>query len=210
MTQYLNLAIGARARLQILRKNAAHGKWVNPMTWRECRFANFKTESSLAPGFNDKQPVYYTFVNPFRRVSDAADIIRLKHTGWYTDSDCGETAKGIVIALPHGKFLAGYHASSNGETVIYPRIEWDADTAARAADGLAQYYAESEREYHEQWNAARDIERDIETMEERRAECVAMAREGFKREEMRAESAELRESIKNARENLEDNYAEYL
>jgi hypothetical protein len=97
---------------------------------------------------------------------DYADrIIRLGHTGWFTDSDGGEKIRGEVWELADDNdrkpsiFLAGY-TEENGAYICLSCTRGTLDTfeeaseAARAADGLAESHAEREREYQERWQEA--------------------------------------------------------
>lgn len=78
---------------------------------------------------------------------------RVRHTGWYTDRFRDSTVAGVVYRLPGGRgFLAGYSDPWNsakdhsGPCNLLPR-SFDTETAAaRAADRLAERYAEFLRE----------------------------------------------------------------
>lgn len=96
------------------------------------------------------------------------------HTGWYTDDDgAGDTMRGIVFRLPHGRgFLYGWSLgegmASSVEGAIWPGD--DERGAARAADQCAEHAAEKEREYQSRWRAAIDLDDDIsEACEDLRA-----------------------------------------
>ena len=82
---------------------------------------------------------------PFTRWEWAGDIVNLDHNGWYTDPDgCGDTIKGIVARLPHGRFLAGWSMGKNMASAVDDTLYDDAKDAARAADQLAERIAEDE------------------------------------------------------------------
>ncbi len=75
------------------------------------------------------------------------------HTGWYTDRFRDATVAGVVYRLPGGRgFLAGYSDPWNsakdhsGPCNLLPQSFETAETAARAADRLAERYAEFLRE----------------------------------------------------------------
>lgn len=82
----------------------------------------------------------------------------IRHKGWLCDGFGGETIRGIVVRLTHGRMLAGWSmgegmcASIECDEVFTDEIE-----AARRADGLAESAAESEREYQERWRAAQEL-----------------------------------------------------
>jgi len=85
------------------------------------------------------------------RLRWADDVARLNHTGWFIDPHGdGETARGFVLTLPHGRgFLAGYSLgegmASGLDSSIYP----DETGAALAADSMAENVAAENREYLE-------------------------------------------------------------
>lgn len=98
-----------------------------------------------------------------RFVGHAADIVRLRHTGWFTDSDgIGDLLRGIVYQLPSrgGRelYVYGYGDPSGGLAALLC-FDLDADSkeqAARMADQVAEWAAETEREYQDKWRAASD------------------------------------------------------
>ena len=90
------------------------------------------------------------------------DVTRsIRHNGWFCYEDgCGETIRGIVFRLPHGRgFLAGW---SMGEGMASrldynPVFDNEAD-AAQCADSMAESAAESERQYQADEQARIDAE----------------------------------------------------
>lgn len=105
-----------------------------------------------------------SMLDGFRDIGAAHDIVRLHHTGWYTDADGSETIAGRVWQLParNGEpvYLSGYVEPGSGYCTLDAtrgRIATysDKEDAARAADALAEKDAEKEREYSERWQAAR-------------------------------------------------------
>jgi hypothetical protein len=74
----------------------------------------------------------------------------LNHTGWFADNFQDQTIFGIVIFLPHGRFLAGWSMGEGRASSYDGEIYTDAEEAARAADSLAEDAAEAEREYQEE------------------------------------------------------------
>ncbi len=81
----------------------------------------------------------------------------MRHSGWYSDCDMEETIRGIVGMLTHGRFIAGYECSENGERVYFDAVYTDETEAAHAADEHARVQAESEKEYSERWRDARNL-----------------------------------------------------
>jgi hypothetical protein len=82
--------------------------------------------------------------------ADEMDSVNIQHRGWFCDDDQDQTIRGIVILLPHGRYLAGWSmgegmASSVGATVYASALD-----AAYAADEEARCAAEREREYQAQ------------------------------------------------------------
>lgn len=220
MKNYLNLAIGAPRRLAILKRDAEQFLVRNPhlakfgtvkKSWKDVRYATFKSERGLSQGFNDGMPVWYGFelADYFRETKEAHDIISLRHTGYYTDLDCCHLAKGIVASLPHGKFLAGYYWEDNGEYCFYEEIYTDKEDAARAADSYAESFADEAREHDYQYRQARDLEDEIEQSLQRLRECIAL-RHRKCMDYVREEILELTERIRSKRKTLATEYAEFV
>jgi hypothetical protein len=89
-----------------------------------------------------------------RLVGRADKIVRLNHTGWYTDSFQDSSTFGLVFRLPNGRgFLAAYSDPWNcdkdgeGPHSLEPESYPTEEEAARRADRLAERYAEFCREY---------------------------------------------------------------
>lgn len=75
---------------------------------------------------------------------------RIDHTGWYTDEHGdADKIRGLVVLLPHGCFLAGWSMGENMISFVEREIYTDETEAAYAADSLAEYAAEKERENEE-------------------------------------------------------------
>lgn len=219
MSNYLNLNIKAPQRLAILKRSAATGQWVRPMTWRDVRFSNFRSAAKLYTGYDDKTQIWYSHSGPvFRREKFANEIdgAYIDHRGWCTNEH-GETfkdgsglARGIVVKLPHGRYIAGYWWGDNGERVYFPEIYDDEADAAQAGDSHAKRFAELQRDDDAKFNEARRLENEIEEKTERRKECLLLARINHRREQMRDEARELRDDIMRARERLNDEFSDYL
>jgi hypothetical protein len=209
--QYFNLRIGAPARLALLRK-------ANPDDWRKAREWRFDNIAGadcldLCQGFNgegrSRTPVWYTFgERHFRHEHPAHDIIDLRHTGWYTDTDGHESAYGIVGNLPHGRYIAGYQWKGNGETVWFPDLYDDQREAARAADEHARVFAEDAREHDERFQAAQQLQDDLDGNLRRLRECIALRHKQCMAY-VRDEARELIETIRDQRHDLKS-YADVL
>jgi hypothetical protein len=113
------------------------------------------------------------FVEGWRDTGGADELLQMRHTGWYADSDSRALYCGHVWQLPARaagvpRYVAGYietegRAHSLADYCVLEldgcgclAIYADAKEAARAADGMAESNAESARNYDERWQAARD------------------------------------------------------
>lgn len=219
---YLNLNIPATARLAIL-KNAAvklnnrHNtrKAQNdstPYNWRDVRYSGYHNaranQGHLTPGLNGEARIWYCHTGQyFDREKWADEVLNLRHTGWY-ENDHGDTIRGLVVALPGGRFLAGYHCTGNGEYVYFPEVYDDERDAARAGDGHAKSVAEDCREYNESYQQALKLETDIETYRHRLRELVILSRAGldYAHQQMRYVAHQIRQ----ARRELATDYAGLL
>jgi hypothetical protein len=201
-----------------------------PKTWREARrwgFGNWRSAycAGLNQGFNshafgngpqvgDKEPVWYCHAGAcfrgeqFSDECDEAPRYVRDHKGWYSDTDASETVRGIVARLPHGRFIAGYYWSNNDERVYFQTVYDNECDAAIAANAHAEKYAEICREDNEQYEAAQKLERDIESHFARLRECLALRHRACM-EYVRDEARDLIEKIREARETLKTDYAEY-
>lgn len=227
MNDYLNLNIPAKRRLAILKNSAdklndghnlrkSQGD-TRPYTWRDVRYSGFHNarvaRCELSPGFNDngKAVIWYCHTGPYFPRERFADECNggPDHCGWYADSEGYNVIRGVVVALPHGRYLAGYYQSDNGERVYCPDIFDDERAAARFADIKAKNLAESEREYSERYNAARDIEDNLQRYVERLRECLALRNNPcFTR--LRNEISGLIKNIRSERKTLKTEYADVI
>jgi hypothetical protein len=165
------LQAGSPHRLQIFRAEAAklgnmsHRRLL-PTTWRTARYSKLSGDHGAAcMGRNDNRPVITAFSEsalPMRWVKNADDMIHLKHRGWFTDIEGLESTRGIVAALPHGKFLAGYVWKVNDEHVLFLDIHDTPEDAAHAANRHAKRFAEYTREDAERFEAMILAEFDVE------------------------------------------------
>lgn len=224
--RYFNLSIPAPARLQMLRDAFANHaarypycpEHAKPKSWRDIRGTTFKSVHAycggLDQGFNGtdghKTPVWYCHTGPQFRGERFADECEggPAHKGWFSDTDFSEKARGIVGRLTHGRFIAGYHWSSNGERVYFPEVFSDEGEAANMADEHARTYAETCMEDSEKQDAARELETGIEDKLQRLRECIALRHKACMRY-VRDEIAQLCEVIRENRETLHRDFAEY-
>lgn len=213
-TIYPSLAIGASRRLAMFRAEAQSPKWVRPMSWRDVRFATLRSESGLSAGFNDNErgrvPVWYTQSGAAFPERFADEVARFDHEGWFTDGDeASETARGIVARLPHGRFLAGYLMSMNGERVYFAELFDDESDAARMADKHARVIGEDESDHARRWREAQSVQDDADECVARIAKMRACHSDAIAaREALRRESAYMRGDRFSARaETLRRNVA---
>lgn len=209
---------GTRARMAILRMIAADSvNNFNPSTrlqpgdWRGARHYSVGSyEASYSHGIYQGAGQWYSHGGEqFRDERDAGDVLKGWHSGgWFTDTDGQETAVGIVARLPHGRFIAGYRWTSNDERVYFPEIHTDENDAARMADEHARVFAESAREDDEKQHEALNLEEKTADQLQRLRECLALRHHACMAY-VRGEIAELLEGIRNNRETLRTQYANY-
>lgn len=204
MTNYLNLRIGAKSRLNILKK-------LSPINWRNARHATFKNHDELSQGYNtrfgEKIEILYSFSESFRREQFVDEIknSHIKHTGWFCDLYQNEKCRGLVVALPHCKFLSGYELSDNGERVYFLDVFNDERDAIRNADREAESYSEVAREHSQKFYEASELQDKNESLFARLRECLALRNNPcFVR--LRLEALEIIASIKENRDTLKDDY----
>lgn len=209
MQTWHNIKVPAYARLSALRSAAIMHNEKRPpstqRTWREMRqwgFHNWAAaHCTLSQGRNNGKPIWYSHHGPeFRHETTISAYSTIKHRGWYTDSDGSQgKAEGIIAALPHGRFIAGYIWHENDERVYFPDVFDDEDDAVRAADHHAEMFAEVEREYQDKWREAVRI--DDELADEIRHFHVAFsARNGRARAEARPMALHYLRMIRRLRE----------
>ena len=221
--RFFDLTKPAPVRLAMMRAAfAGHAKkyphcpeHAKPKSWRDIRGATFKNVSAycgvLSQGFDGtdhcKTPVWYSHTGEqFRNERFCDDVARMGHTGWFTDTEGGEKARGIVARIPHGRFIAGYHCSSNGGRVYFPEVYDDETEAARAADSHAEQFAESAREDSERFEAMREAE-------EKESEAARVFKLAYMARHVSAEHVELArealEELRSARDVLASATAAY-
>ena len=90
---------------------------------------------------------------PFTRWEWADDVegAHISHSGWWTDEyGDGERIRGIVVLLPHGRYMAGWSMGKGMASTLEPGLFDDIVDAARVADSIAENAADNEREYQAQ------------------------------------------------------------
>ena len=210
MYEYLNLRIGAARRLGFLRNAAKRHNEKFPSgsaaTWRTVRYATLTHPGDLAQGMNGGAPIWYAHSGAaFRREVYA----RKCGAGWYTDVDRTMKARGIVVRLPHEKFIAGYEWSANGERVYFPEI-FDSETdAAHQADSHAESFADACREHDAKCREAQKLQDEAEDMAQHLAEKLAL-RNNPRFPGAREEARELLTELRELRERLQNDFADFL
>ncbi len=85
--------------------------------------------------------------------ADDVEGAHISHSGWLTDDyGTGDKIRGIVILLPHGRYMAGWSMGKGMASTLEPGLFDDIDEAAQMADEHARVAAENvaaenEREY---------------------------------------------------------------
>jgi len=205
MYQYLNLAIGAPARLQALKRAALQRPG---HTWRDVRYSTFKTASGAwHAGKNGTESVYcmHGDNHSMREMGAAEQVNHIRHTGWYTDPYGENTMRGIVISLPHARYLAGYVFSMNDERVIRPQLHTDKVDAAYMADEHARVAAEREMEYRTRWQEGQRLHDKVQDAMHRLRECRVLRHRDARYTD---EAHECIERIRMARLELSTNYSD--
>ena len=201
---------GTPARLTILRKIAAASvdnvnpsTRLNPDDWRAAlHYTLGSYESSYCAGLGQGAGQWYTHQGEqFRNEQDA------RENGYYTDCDGSERAFGIVGALPHSRFIAGFRWESNGERVYFAEVFEDIEDARRMAMEHARVFAESAIEHDERFDRMARAESDVEdkTLELQKALYL---RDNPKLGG-RAEAREALQALRDARDALRDATREY-
>ena len=215
MIDYLNLKIGAARRLGFLRNAAKRHNEKFPSgiaaTWRTVRYATLKGTGDLNQGMNGGAPIWYADTGPAFPRETYADLCAEgpDHRGWFTDADCAMKARGIVVRLPHEKFIAGYEWGDNGERVYFPEI-FDSETdAAHQADGHAESFADDCREHDAKYREAQDRQTEAEDMAHQLAEKLAL-RNNPRFPDAREEARELLTELRELRQRLRDEFAAFL
>jgi hypothetical protein len=153
-----------------------------------------------------------------RIVGAAHELLpRMRHHGWHLDPlNDGDTVHGVVLALPGKDRLPRYVPAVSDPwnddcyTVDFHHVQDDKEECARDADGMAERYADREREYQTRETAKALIEEAREriaterkTLHELSAEMRA-AQPGNYAREYRAICAALRKRIAEHRAAVRD------
>ncbi len=175
---YFNLSIPAPRRLAMMRGDfAAHAATyprcpdiLKPTDWRKQRAYTHNSWAAafctLDQGKQDGRPIWYCHTGPqFRNERDAHEIVARLLRGWYTNTDCNDTAIGIVGSLTHGRYIAGYRWTSNNERIYWPEVFTDENDAARMADEHARVFSENARDDSERFDAMQKAELDADDAE---------------------------------------------
>lgn len=106
----------------------------------------------------------------FRPVSTSAEALRLRHTGWYTGEDGGDTVAGVVLTFHGFRVPALRYSYESGPAlvVLLPVSRmWESiaengedeatEAAARTAEHYAECVAEEERDYSEAWQKGSEV-----------------------------------------------------
>lgn len=223
---YLNLNIGVRGRMNELQRRAdrINNAQYNlrksqgdntPYNWRDVRYSGFHNAAAnqvhLSQGRHDGRPIWYTHNGPqFPREIFADECnSSIQHKGWFSDNIQNGTIRGLVVALPHGRFLAGYFHDDTGERVYFADIYDCERAAAYAADGHAESVAEDMRDADRRYCEALDLQEKEWELERRLRECLALRNHSCF-EALRTEAKHVIKSIRDIRETLNSEYADVL
>jgi len=134
----------------------------------ELRRSKFDNRTSRSVYYHAPKPLdgkhpgkgfYLESDNPSRwEWADEVDGARIDHTGWFCDDYQSETIRGIVVRLPHGRYLAGWSMGEGMASEVGGTLYTDETEAARAADSEAEAAAERERDYQEEQRRLQDEE----------------------------------------------------
>ena len=215
MIDYLNLKIGAARRLGFLRNAAKRHNEKFPSgsaaTWRTVRYATLTHLGGLHPGSNGDTPIWYAETGPAFRRETYADLCAEgpDHRGWFTDADCAMKARGIVVRLPHEKFIAGYEWDDTGERVYFPEIFGSETEAAHQADSHAESFADDCREHDAKYREAQNLQTEAEDMAQHLAEKLAL-RNNPRFPGPRASALDLLTELRETRERLQNEFPDYI
>ena len=164
MLAYFDISTPAPVRLAAMRAVAGPSR-----TWRDARhwtLANYQAAHCTMHGTAGGE--HYTHTGPYfpGREKWADDVAprAIAHRGWFTDGEQQDTARGFVVQLPHGRYMAGFYWSSNGERVYLPGAYDCERTAAYAADSAAERFAEAQSADSERFDAMTKAESHAESV----------------------------------------------
>lgn len=114
--------------------------------------------------------------------ADEQGLRSIDHKGWFVDDLQSDVYRGQVFQLPAHKgkerFLAAFADPYNDAAYIDFSTVYDcAEDAARAADSMAEYTAEEERNYSEAYHQGSRYADLGAEVKESRSRCLALIRE---------------------------------
>lgn len=170
-------------RLQQYRHEAATGKWIHPLTWRDTK--QHHASPWGAPSANNVRgpegQIYSEQLDQYGVDLGAVDKLfprLIDHNGWYTDNNWDELIVGHVCRMrtPRGTLYipatmrtdsdGAVHYVNDAELVPRGATEEAHDLACREAARSADHYAEKEAEDCREDNAKYMAEADIEEARE--------------------------------------------
>ncbi len=141
MSKTLNMNVSLRQRLA----NVKEGR-----PWRNELWGTYTPQR--------ERMVYYVEPGALRSVGFADELVRIRHTGWFTDREFqDETMRGVVYQLPAhngaSRYVAGYHyngGDDKGATLYFDTLYDDKEEAARMSDEHARVAADKECDYQDE------------------------------------------------------------
>lgn len=215
VTEFFDLTIPAPKRLEMMREAFKHRatKYPNcpehakPKSWRDIRGTTYRGLrayiGALSQGFNDGGPVWYAHGSTGLRDEKT-------NSSYYTNTDCSEKARGLIVTLPHGRYLAGHYWTENGESVIFPDIYETREDAEAGADYQARKFADCAFNDSQRFDEMKDLEFDIEQKIERLRECHALSNINFRRAAMRRECREIIADIREMRYRMKNEFSDFI
>lgn len=125
---------------------------------RTFRAVYYHAPRPITGGTHTGYSFYLQDAGGFDRYKWADEVVNLRHTGWFCDEFQDDKIRGLVVRLPHGRFLAGWSMGEQMASAVEGEIYTSESEAAYAADSIAERVAESEREYQEEERARLDAE----------------------------------------------------
>jgi hypothetical protein len=166
-------------RLSLYKKRASESKF--PRTWKEARYPKragyYKTYQCFTYG--DKGEIFAdNFDIIGEKLSDAHEVIKLRHTGYYSDSFCSDVIRGAIVKLKTSRgvyyipatYCTGYDGITlhmqSAEKVEKGLSEDFHEGATTRAAYLSDSYAEREAERAREDDAKFQAEVKIESLKE--------------------------------------------
>mgnify|MGYP001585787059 CR=1 FL=1 len=143
----------------LARERATHIKYNHVLDEDGCRWVEHPEDGLRFAGRADK-------------------LARIGHTGWFLDEFQDETVWGVVYMLPHGKFIPGTEDSygNDGVRLDFGDIRDTAEDAARAADRIAELWAEKDRDYQAEESRKMRLEDIAQEIEDARTAVRELCR----------------------------------